>query len=196
MDTTELALSILAVVLTAATAYFGYLQIRGLSLKGKPRLAQFPIKIGDIEIIRGREEAIKKVSCMFKNVTKDDVIFGGCKDCMNLGNDFLQNLTSAMTDSASAQILIPLNRSNKATVKSLLSIGGIETRNGDFGTLRIIGIVNKEILLVFPQQGNESYVALHVPDSEVARDIYGSFEKIWNKSKTITKESLEMFSDA
>jgi hypothetical protein len=194
MEPSEIGFWSVAIILAGISAFLSYLQWRGLSLNLKPKI-HFPIKIQDVEIIRGRDSTIKKVSSMFKNAKNNDVIFGGCTNCSNFGENFYSNLAHAMKEGAVAQVLIPLDRNNKNAVKTLLGIKNIEVRNGDVGSLRIIGIKNKEVLFAFPQSGGDTYLSLHIPDSDVAKDIYASFAHIWNKSETITDNVLTKIQD-
>lgn len=194
MEAGEITFWSITIILTGISVFLAYLQVSGRSFWLKQK-THFPIKIQDIEILTGREDAIKKVSSMFKNAKQKDMIFGGCTACANLGDDFTQNLARAMQGGATAQILIPLDRNNKKTAEWLLGIHNVALRNGDVGSLRIIGIKNKEVLLAFPQNGGEAYLSLHIPDSDVAKDMYASFANIWSNSDIITEENLKKLQD-
>lgn len=142
------------------------------------------VRMHDITVVLGRNDSINLITTMFEQADKGDIIFGGCRTCKKFGNNFFQNLRDATEiRRATAEILIPLDAENKSMVKSLLNIKRVTVKNGEVGPLRLIGILGKEIALVFPQKGEESYVTLHTSDGEVSNYIYESFKRNYVRSK-------------
>jgi len=203
-DFISMALTVIATILGSIAVMLAILHWRGersikesikilLGEKTYNALPSLPttLSVGKITVIIGRSRVISAVSDMFNRAQKGDVVFGACRNCMNLENDFFGNLVTAISRGAKPEILIPMNRSNVEFVRRAIQIDGMEIRDGDMGNLRLIGILNKEVVLAFAQGNDGTYLGLHVPEKGITNDIYLSFKETFSQSPIITQSDID-----
>ena len=136
----------------------------------------------NIKIYLGRERLTKALVELVNQAQKGDLLFGQCRTCMNYPKEYFIALSNAVKRGVFINFIVHKSLDTTPFVNFLhtLNPNQVEVRHVEHEYIRVLGILNKGIILATPQI--DSYISIYFNDNRVTRYIYKSYKNDWDKA--------------
>jgi sugar-specific transcriptional regulator TrmB len=181
-------LFVIAAIATIISVYLGWKQYT-LQKKGTEKNIFKPHR--NVEVLKGRDKVVAKLSEITSHATKGQTIFGHCNTCANYPNEFYSELTEAVGRGVKVEFII---RHNPDSERFLAKLKGLRKENVDVYTtdeeyIRLFGIKSEKGEdggeLIFAIQFEDDFIGIYIKDKGVVRYMEKAFKVIKEHSKKI-----------
>lgn len=143
-----------------------------------------------VSIYTSREAVVTSFTELVTRATPGDIVFGQCKTCAHYPKRFYEVISEAADKGVLFQFVVSPHKDGMETTKKFYQLGeeNMQIVLSVLQETRLLGIVNKEVLLVVSSP--ITYIGIHIKDKSAVQTLYTAFKSIWEADQIIKPEEL------
>ena len=143
-----------------------------------------------VSIYTSREAVVNSFAELVTRAIPEDIVFGQCKTCAHYPKRFYEVISEAADKGVKFQFVVSPHKDGLETAKKFYQLGGenMQIVLSVLQETRLLGIVNKEVLLVVSSP--ITYIGIQIKDQSAVQTLYTAFQSIWEADQIIKPEEL------